>query len=219
MLGFCATVVRFPRWTPRSSSSRPRRTTDHASGTNPYYQSPRNRDEVESGCLASDLTYSIVLDAVGGDAGSLASRTVDPRSAGTSRSPTAPSRRYASSTACAGGCGPTRSATSNGAAAKAANGSSADGPISPAGIGWSAASGERRAPATSRARSVSDVTTGTPLPANASGWPGRQSPTVDRAEHCYPPRQTAGTPLGLWFAPHSAQGWTTSTGRSPCRSR
>ena len=37
--------------------------------------------------------------------------------------------------------------------------------------------GERRADATSRARSVSDVTTGTPLPANASGWPGRESPT------------------------------------------
>jgi len=41
MVGFCVIVVRCPRWTLRSSSSRPRRTTDHASGTNPYYQSAK----------------------------------------------------------------------------------------------------------------------------------------------------------------------------------
>lgn len=77
MVGFCAIVVRFPRWTPRSSSSRPRHTTDHASAPTLTISPPRSRDEVEIGCLVSDLTYSIVLDAVGGDAGSLAPRSVD----------------------------------------------------------------------------------------------------------------------------------------------
>ena len=38
---------------------------------------PRSRDEVGIGCLVADLTYSNVLDAVGGDAGSLAPRSVD----------------------------------------------------------------------------------------------------------------------------------------------
>lgn len=38
---------------------------------------PRPRLSPSLTCLVSDLTYSIVLDAVGGDAGSLASRTVD----------------------------------------------------------------------------------------------------------------------------------------------
>ena len=98
----------------------------------------------------------------------------DPRSTGTSRSPTAPSRRYASSTACAGWCGPTRSATSNGAVARAtltARARTGD-LASRDRDGHLRATGGRNEPGeVGERRHHGDAT------ANASRWPGRESPT------------------------------------------